>query len=223
MDDKTKIIRFLNHCENNSCKPETEYNKIYLYFDGPKDIRQVTLARGYTECGGALWKVFEKYKQSGGEYGDRLLSYKSQSGKQTLPYNKEFLKLIVDLGTTDELFKSAQDKVFDELYWNKGLKVFNDGNFKLTLSLAVIQDSILHSGSILSFLTNRFKEPKPSNGGDEKTWISEYCQARYNWLANGKGYLPNTAFRPKFFLNQIKTNNWDFSGPIVLRGVKIFS
>src|ERR1041385_4495572 len=115
MDDdiKNKIIRILNVFENDSGSPETEYDKIYLYHDGTNNVKQVTLARGYTECGGALWKVFEYYKELGGQHADELLNYKKNSCQGTLPNNKDFLSLIISSAKNEQSMRDAQDKTFD--------------------------------------------------------------------------------------------------------------
>ncbi len=78
--------------------------------------------------------MFEHYKENGGKYGEKLLSYKDQKGKETLPYNKEFLNLIVKAAKEEQAMRVAEDQVFDEIYWNKGLNYFNAGGFKENLS-----------------------------------------------------------------------------------------
>lgn len=221
MEIKDLIIRMVNSFENDSGSPETEYNKIYIYHDGPNDIKQVTLARGYTECGGSLWKVFEYYKQFGGKNADKLLSYKKDNCKEILSNNMDFLKLIIQSAKEDKSFRDAEDKVFDDVYWNKGLDYFNKGKFKENLSLAVIQDSILHSGSILKKLTNKFAEKRPVDGGNERKWITAYVKARFNWLSHASQLLRNTVYRPKFFLGEIKKENWALSCPLIANDSKL--
>src|SRR5881396_3405058 len=125
MEIKQLIIRLLNSFENDSGSPETEYDKIYLYHDGTNKVKQVTLARGYTECGGALWKVFEYYQESGGQNADTLLSYKKQSCKGILANDKEFLNLIITSAQNENVMREAEDKTFDDLYWNKGQSYFD--------------------------------------------------------------------------------------------------
>ncbi len=217
---KDRIIAILNAFERDDAKQETERGKIYIYRDGPNKTKQVTLDRGYVESG-SLWNVFEQYKKNGGANANKLLSYKNQKGKQTLPNDKEFLKLIIDSAKNDKDFQDAEDKVFDELYWNKGVEYFSRGGFQENLSLAVIQDSILHSGGMLKFLTNKFPEKRPIDGGDEKKWIKAYLIARLNWLSNAGDLLDNTIYRPQFFLREIKRGNWNFELPLVANGTKI--
>lgn len=218
MNNKELIIKILNCFETG--KPETDFSSIFIYRDGPNKTRQLTLGRGYVESG-SLWDVFIKYKELGGKNADSLLSRRSEKGKETLPDNKEYINLIIS-SAKEESFRKAQDQVFDILYWNKGLDYFNKYGFTLPLSLAVIQDSILHSGSILKFLVNKFDEKKPSDGGSEKVWIKSYIEARQTWLTNHSKLLANTAYRTKFFLKEIEKGNWNLDKlPIYPNGIKI--
>jgi chitosanase len=220
MNTKDTIIKILNCFETG--KSETDYVSIFLYNDGPNNTKQVTLGRGYTEQG-TLWDVFNEYKKLGGVNADELLSYKKYKGDQSLPKNKEFLNLIINTAKNDENFKNAQDIIFDLLYWDKAYNWFEKNNFVLPLSLSVIQDSYLHSGSMMSFLTNKFAEKTPKNKGNEKKWIIDYVNVRKQWLkTNSRKILNNTVYRQDFFIEQIEKNNWQLNiFPIIANGVKI--
>ncbi|CAB5226345.1 Glycoside hydrolase, family 46 [uncultured Caudovirales phage] len=220
MDTKQTIIKILNCFETG--KPETNYSSIYCWNDGPNNTKQVTLGRGYTEQG-TLWDVFEKYKSLGGSNADKLISFKKYKGDQTLPKNKEFLSLIINTAKSDEKFKIAQDEIYEKVYWVRGNNWFKSKGFILPLSLLVIQDSYLQSGSMLKFLINKFSEKVPSEGGNEKKWIQQYCLVRKNWLANhSRKILNNTVYRPEFCLKQIENNNWKLDKfPIYANGIKI--
>jgi len=218
---KDTIIKILNCFETGSA--HTDYSSVFKYRDGDNGKKvQVTLGRGFTECGGTLWQVFEHYQKLGGVNASELLSNKKYSCQENLPYNTNFLNLI-KASKDDELFKKAQDEVYDEVYWAGGATWFKDKGFTLPLSLAVIQDSILQSGSMLQFLMNKFPEVPPVKGGDEKKWIVAYVDARHNWLANHSNkILNNTIYRTKFFEDEIAKNNWNLEMfPIYPNGVKI--
>ncbi len=217
---KDRIIRCLNAAENDSGSQNTEYDKIYLYRDGPGKTKQVTLGRGYTESG-SLWKVFEYYKELGGKNADTFLARKKDSGKEKLPYDKDFLHLIIDSAKQEKAMRDAEDKTFDDLYWIPAENWFSQYGFKENLSLAIIEDSKLHSGGMLKFLTNSFPEKKPSDGGNERAWITAYIYARYNWLAHASELLTHTVYRPLFFINQIKKGNWMFDLPLIMNGTNI--
>ena len=220
MDTKKLIIKILNCFETG--KPETDYVSIYCWNDGPNNTKQVTLGRGYTEQG-TLWDVFEKYKSLNGSNSDKLLSFKKYKGDETLPKNKEFLNLIINTAKSDEKFKKSKDEIYEKMYWLKGDDWFKSNGFTLPLSLLVIQDSYLQSGSILKFLINKFSEKVPSEGGNEKEWIHQYCLYRKKWLTNhSRKILNNTVYRPNFFLKQIENKNWELDKfPIYANGIKI--
>ena len=223
MNTKETTIKILNCFENDSGSAETDYQTIYIYKDGPGKKKQVTLARGYTECGGSLWRVFEEYKTLGGTNADKLLEYKKDSCTEKLPADKDFLQLIVSTAKTDDKFKQAQDSVYDAVYWSKGQGWVDANDFKLPLSMAVVQDSMLQSGSMLDFLQARIKEKLPRSGGDEKKWITEYVTARQDWLATHKNHILNgTVYRTKFFLKEIQNDNWKLDKfPIYPNGTKV--
>jgi chitosanase len=220
MSAKNTIIEILNCFETG--KAETNYTAIYLYRDGPHRTKQVTLGRGYTEEG-TLWDVFSEYKSLGGESADKLLAYKSSKGKETLASNKEFLNLLITTAKTDQKFRNAEDAVYDIGYWNRGDKWVNKYGFTLPLSMLVIQDSFLQSGSMLQFLMNKFTEKTPIQNGNEKAWIKAYSETRENWLKNHSNKILNsTVYRPKFFLDQIEKNNWNLDQfPIFPNGVRV--
>ena len=226
MTTKETIIKILNCFENDSASPNTEYDRIYIYRDGPGKKKQVTLARGYTECGGSLWKVFQEYKNLSGEdskVADKLLAYRKDSCTEKLPADKEFLKLIINTADSDDRFKRAQDIVYDEVYWAPGQNWWDREGFKLPLSLAVIQDSYLQSGGILDFLRKRFAESTPRGGGDEQKWISEYVSVRQEWLANHRNaVLHGTVYRTNFFTKEIGRSNWNLDMfPIYPNGSRV--
>lgn len=220
-DLKNKINRMLNVFENDSGSPESDYTSIYLYKDGNNNRRQVTLGRGFTDDGGNLKKVVERYIKKGGKYADNFKKYLNSFGKGILDDDRDFLKLLVLSGKEDQIMRDAQDEIFDEKYWNPAEDFFNDNKFTLPLSLAVILDSYLHSGSILLFLRKRFPASVPLRGGNEKDWINQYVKVRRSWLKSKGKPLSNTLYRPDFFLSEIKKSNWNFNCPLIANDRKL--
>ena len=106
--------------------------------------------------------------------------------------------------------QQCQEQAFDSMYITPALAWCSKNNLILPLSQAVIADSFLQSGSILSSIQNTFSAKLPVNGGDEKDWITSYCNARKNWLTNhSRKILHNTVYRMDFFLSIIKNNDWN--------------
>jgi chitosanase len=213
--------RILNAFENDSGSANTEYEPIYLYYDGNNNRRQVTLARGFTEDGGALKKVLNRYMDKQGEQSEYFKSKVSQIGKGTLDDDKEFLSKLSRAGK-EQVMKDAQDEIFEEVYMGPALRWAEKYGFKESLSQAVIVDTYLHSGGMQDYLMNRFPEAKPASGGNEKVWIKQYLDVRRDWLKNhSKTILRSTVYRPDFFLTQVKRNNWNLDCPMAAHDVSV--
>jgi hypothetical protein len=215
-----KIMRILNVFENDSGSPETDYKSIYLYHDGPDKKKQVTLGRGFTQFGGALRKVIERYAQKGGAHAAILQSKYPKFASTDLAADQEFLQNL-KLAGDEQVMKDAQDEIYDEVYLRPAMQWAADHGFVLDLSKAVIADSYLHSGGMLNKLMNRFPEKKPASGGSEKEWTIAYLKTRLDWLSNASPILQNTVYRPKFFLKLVDAGNWNMDCPITCRGATI--
>lgn len=213
---KEKILKVINVFETGSIV--TNYDSVFFFYDGPNGIKQITLGRGFTEFGN-LPKVVESYANSKGLFSSAFQNYVGRVGKSPSLYtNKTFVELLKKAGG-DPVMKTVQDKVFEDRYWVPAVKFFNDNKFTHPLSLLVIFDSYLHSGSVLAFLRSRFKEMPPSKGGDEKKWVMEYVRVRRSWLAtHSNKILRNTVYRCDSFKDAFNKGNWDLSQPILANG-----
>lgn len=209
-----KIISIIDAFETGTT--EIAYDKITILNDGPGKIKQVTLSRGATEFGGALRAIVDSYVKKKGKYSAELAPYVSRIGKKpSLVSDTNFINLLKKSSKEDQLMRDAQDEVYEEKYWNRAYKWFVENKFTLPLSMLVIYDSFIHSGSILSFLRKRFAENVPLNGGDEKEWIKQYVNTRHTWLAtHSNKLLQNTVYRTNTFKKLIAANNWNVDGTI---------
>ena len=228
-DERVRITRFLNLAENDSGSAETDYKTIYLYSDGNGGRKQVTLARGFTQDGGNLKKVLERYISLGGSRATFFTPYLKKMSDGKLYKDSDFLKTLSACASEVKM-RQAQDEIFDECYINPALEWASKNGFVQSLSVGVIIDSFLHSGRIPPFLQSKFAEKTPSSGGNEKNWIFEYLLARYNWFSESTGILKSCVFRPKFFLEQIATfsrygdwtllakGNWGLNCPLSVSG-----
>src|SRR6266576_6590112 len=84
--------RVLNAFENDSGSPETDYKSIYLYHDGNGDRRQVTLARGFTDDGGNLKRVVDRYISKRGALSDYFKTKLGDFGRGRLDDDSEFIR-----------------------------------------------------------------------------------------------------------------------------------
>jgi len=225
-EKKSKIIKVVNVAEMGS--EDVKYGDVYVYPDGPNGVRQLTLATGFTEYGGALKKVMEKYVAKKGVFSNFFKEFLGSPGptlktSPVLATTKGVLLIdYLKKAGKEKVMQEAQDEVRDESYWEPAKKFFIDNGFTLPLSMLVIYDSFIHSGSIPKFLRNRFSEKTPKNGGDEKEWIKAYLKTRHLWLQNhSRKILRNTIYRTSSYLESIAKNDWDLQKPVKMNGKTI--
>lgn len=188
--------------------------------------KQVTLSIGFTEGGGNLKKLLERYCLASpiakGLFGGYLAGMGSMQ-KPTLANDGSFVQLLKRAGS-DPIMANLQKQCFDEFYLGPAFAWAFDQGFKLPLSFLVIADSFLHSGSVPTFLRNSFTEPVPRNGGDEKKWIEAYLRARHKWLRNHSNpLLPKTVYRANCYLAELGKDNWDLGNhSITMNGMPVY-
>lgn len=206
-----------------SGSPLGNYSAISIYKDGPHNQRQVTYGRSQTTEFGNLAELLEMYVKAEGIYSEALRPYLDRIEVTPLADDALFLQLLRDAGRKDPLMRQTQDDFFDRRYFIPAMTWADNNGFSLPLSALVIYDSFIHSGSILNFLRKRFPESPPAAGGDERTWIIQYVNARQEWLANHENrILRKTVYRTGCFKNEINRDNWDLSRlPINANGIEI--
>lgn len=221
--DKDFIRRILSQAECGS--PEFEFGAVYVYnddnrFDPPR--KQVTLSVGFTEGGGNLKTVLAKYVEAKGLLASEIEPFLAGLGdksRDSLCNNATFKSLLKQAGT-DPIMHRVQNEEFDAMYLDRAIAWGEKYGFTLPLSFLVIADSYLHSGSMLSFLINRFPEKKPCDGGDEQAWINAYLRVRHDWLnTHSNKVLRNTTYRAECYMEQASKDNWFLSSDsIVMHG-----
>lgn len=199
-----------------------DYSKVTIYADGPGNTKQITYGAAQTTESGNLKTLLTRYIETGANTAAAKIIKTRLPKVGNRPYlvnDQTFIQALKDAGK-EELMQKTQDKFFDGVYWNPAYKWFHNNGFTLPLSMLVIFDSFIHSGSILSFLRNRFKEGVPANGGSEKTWISEYVRVRRSWLANHSNtILRKTTYRMDTMQRAISADNWNLTAPLNANGV----
>lgn len=216
---KNKIQKIVNVFESGS--PEGDYGCISLYEDGPNGIRQITYGKSQTTEWGNLNALINLYIKNEGDIAEKFEPYKDKIGLRSFVSDKAFIALLKE-ASKDPIMQKTQDQFFDIHYWEPAKTWFTKNGFKLNLSMLVIYDSFIHSGSILKFLRNRFSEVTPALGGDEKEWIKAYVQVRHDWLkGHSNKILTKTIYRTQNFLDAIKKDDWDLSQVFVANGTKV--
>jgi len=223
LTDKQKLIceQIINVFETGSV--QGNYAAISIFHDGPNGIRQVTYGRSQTTEYGNLEELIQMYVDSHGADSEQLRPYLAKIGVTPLVDDGTFKQLLKDAGKNDPVMRSVQDVFFDKRYFQPAMEWVDDNGFSLPLSALVIYDSFIHSGSIPRFLRKRFPAAPPQQGGDEKTWISQYVDARHQWLATASNPdLHPTVYRTQCFKDEIARNNWNLSQlPINANGVHV--
>lgn len=223
---KRKIEQVINAFETGSA--DGKYGtlarlKDYKDPDTGAFIAQVTYGRSQTTEYGHLKALVADYIGQHGVYANELKPYLNKIGKKpSLATENGFCNALINAGKNDPIMKSCQDHLFESKYYQPAFSWFNQHGFKLPMSMLVIYDSMIHSGSILRFLRRRFITSVPANGGDEREWITNYVNARHHWLANHSNpLLRKTIYRTNCFKEQIAQGNWDLSQTITANGVRI--
>jgi chitosanase len=218
------IRRILSVAETG--KADWKSSAVYIYADDNRfkpPRKQVTLSIGFTEGGGNLKKVLQRYVDKGGKLGTSFAAYLPTLGSAaTRAGDTKFIGLLKEAGTEPAMVE-AQRECFDEMYLGPAFTWASANGFGLPLSYLVIADSYLHSGSMLAFLMNAFAEKKPAAGGNEKAWIKAYLNERKRWLANHSNKILNgTVYRANCFMEQMARDNWNLqNSPIVMNGTSV--
>lgn len=217
---KSKILQVVNVFETGS--KQGKYDTLVVYADGKNNSKQITYGRSQTTEQGNLKALLQLYVAKKGKFANEFKPYILDLGKKPLWDNTKFKNLLRKSAREDEVMKLSQDEFFDTLYYQPALHFFEKNKFAQALSLLVIYDSFIHSGSVPAFLRERFPENIPVNGGDEKKWIKQYVDIRHSWLEfHKRTILRKTIYRTQCFKNQIKSDNWNLSKEIIANSVKV--
>lgn len=217
---KEKIQQILNVFETGSV--QGDYAKVTIFADGPGNRRQITYGRSQTTEYGNLKRLLEMYvNEADAKYRTEFQPYISMIGSTPLVDNRAFIDLLRRAGA-DTIMHRVQDRFFDEVYWQPAVRWAEQNGFTKPLSMLVIYDSFIHSGSILQFLRRRFPAVPPANGGKEEDWITQYVDTRHSWLQNhSRVILRNTVYRTNAFKRAFQQNDWNLEKPFNANGVVV--
>lgn len=213
------IRRVLSVAETD--KPEWNPSQVHKFNDGPGKTPQWTLSVGFTEMGGNLKPVIERYIELNGKLTVQFAPYLAVMGKKHIT-DPAFKTLLQEAGK-EPAMAQAQTELFEEKYLGPAFEWAKKHEFSQPLSFLVIADSFLHSGSMLDLLMAKFPEKKPANGGDEAAWIKAYLKARREWLAgHSNTILRGTVYRTDCYLGEIARDNWLLgTDPINMHGTQV--
>lgn len=211
-----KIIQVIRYFETSKITG-ADYGAISIYKDGPGNREQLTYGASQTTEYGNLKGLLQMYIDAKGTKALKFKPYIAEVGNLKLPSitaDKAFMDLIKS-ASEDPIMHQVQDAFFMKHYFTPAQTWFTKNGFTLPLSLLVIYDSYVHSGSIPDFLRNKFGAKTPANGGDEKTWINLYVETRDEWLENNttRPILQKTDYRTDSFIYAIRKGNWLLDKP----------
>lgn len=203
-------------------KPAGRYHSVTVMPDGIGRSRQITYGRSQTTEQGNLKTLIAMYAAANGLFAAQLSPYIARIGVTPLADDATFKQLLRQSALEDPIMRQCQDDFFEQLYYQPAEHFFKSNNFKLALSMLVIYDSYVHSGSVPIRLRNRFPERTPLNGGDEKAWVKAYVDTRHHWLENhGNLLLRKTIYRTQCFKEQLQADNWSLQADVVIRGLRV--
>lgn len=218
---KRVIERVINAFETGSA--DGNYAAISIFNDGPGGIRQITYGRSQTTEYGNLRELVQNYASAGGTFSAALKPFAARIGTTPLTNDAAFKDLLRKAGQLDPVMKRVQDAFFDSRYFRPAAAWADQQGFRLPLSMLVIYDSYIHSGSIRQSIRAMFPEVPPSGGGDEKAWVAAYVNARHKYLANNPNpQVHPTVYRTLCFKEQIQKGNWSLDIlPINANGIPV--
>jgi hypothetical protein len=222
-NQKSVIEHVINVFETGS--PQGNYAAIAIFPDGPDRRRQITYGRSQTTEYGNLRELVQNYVTADGMFSTPLKPFVAQIGRTPLTDNPSFKDLLRKAGNQDLVMKSVQDSFFEARYFRPAQAWADQQGFVLPLSMLVIYDSYIHSGSIRPDIRQMFPEKPPARGGDEKAWITAYINARHKYLANNPNPVVHpTVYRTQCFKIQIQKQNWNLDIlPINANGTNVTS
>jgi chitosanase len=210
-------IRQIIRCFETGKVASANYGAIALLSDGPGNRMQITYGASQTTEYGMLKTLLEMYIKASGKFAGSFQKWIRMVGnvkEDSLSINREFLDLL-KAAATDPIMQQTQDRFFMIYYFNPARQWFEKNWFTLPLSLLVVYDSYVHSGSVMNSLRNKFAEAVPASGGDEKKWINAYVEVRDAWLESNtkRPILQKTDYRTDSFIFAMKNNNWNLDQP----------
>ncbi|MFN2502150.1 MAG: chitosanase [Pyrinomonadaceae bacterium] len=215
--DKLKALAIVGIFETS--RPMGDYAACVVLNDGAGVSYGISQ---FTHRSGSLGAVVEGYLKAGGQVGRDvltaampLLQKSSLTAISRLAADEQFKRALRAAAATPEM-RSAQQTVTFSRYLGPAITICERRGFVLPLSLAVVYDSVTHGS------WERIAARVASSGSAEKAWMIEYVRKRHYWLT----IIPRlrvTAYRTKFFLDQIAIGNWDLNLPLNVHGVRLGS
>lgn len=211
--DKLKALSIINIFETS--RPMGDYAAVAVLDDGAGISYGVAQ---FTHRSGSLAAVIDAYLDTNCPVGrDIFLEMRPLLGQRTdlaisrLAARSRFKSALRAAAVTSEM-KAAQRETAFRLYLQPAIDICEKRGFAQPLSLAVVYDGIVHGSfdAIAAKIT----------ADNEKAWIMSYVRRRHLWLTN-IARLKKTAYRTRFFLEQLAIGNWELRLPVNVHGYRL--
>jgi hypothetical protein len=211
----------LNAFETGSA--EGDYSALSVHRDGPHGIRQLTYGRSQTKEYGKLRLLVERYVAAKGMYSAEMAEYAGDAVWTPVTDDCAFRSLLEKAGRYDPVMHRIQDDLFEAQFFDPAMQWSETRGLTFPLSLMVVYDTFVQSGSVSREILSTVRERVPSRGGDERTWTALYVEARHRWFTcNDRKRLRRTGYRMRCFAFEIARHNWYLDRlPIRANGVKV--
>ena len=122
-------------------------------------------------------------------------------------------------------FKAAQDAAQESMYYAPSQRIAGEIGATLPLTQAFLYDSIVQHGEgtkkadlggIIA-ATNAVVGGTPKSGVDEKRWLAEMINQRYNVLKTTAGWKGTESRVNPGFKTLVDNNNWYLTAPALIR------
>jgi chitosanase len=197
-----------------------EYGQVTLLAG---DSGHLTYGRSQTTlASGNLFLLINAYCEApNADAAEALAPYLSRLSDRdlTLDNDSTFRQILRDAGH-DPVMQDTQDQFFDRIYWSPALQSARNTGLFTGLGTAVAYDSLVHGSWAL------IREKTHTSGTvtqvGEKKWVSNYVNARRNWLATHPNeLLHKTVYRMDSLSQLIQQEKWQLELPLTIRGFQI--
>lgn len=211
--DKLKALSIINIFETS--RPMGDAAAVAVLDDGAGVSYGIAQ---FTHRSGSLLALLDEYLATACPVGrDVLIEKRPLLIKRTraaitkLAADDRFKSALRAAAVTREM-REAQVETAFRLYLKPAIDICEKRGFVCPLSLAVVYDGIVHGAF------DRLAEKTQAD--TEKAWIMSYVRRRHLWLTN-IARLKKTAYRTRFFLDQLAIGNWELRLPLNVHGYRL--
>lgn len=188
------------------------------------DSGHLTYGRSQTTLGsGHLFSLLSAYCSAPDALqGEEIKPFLDRVAKKdfTLDSDTSFKAILREAGH-DPAMQREQDDFFERAFFNPAMLAAQNAGLQRPLSKTIVYDSHIQGGwSFLSHLVTR-EVGRVGAGVDEPTWITNFVEARTEFLKGGKKPLPTTVYRMEAFRSMISGGKWDLPLSLIVHGVNI--